>query len=132
MTERTHVLVVTGSRNGDRKPVRDCLDAFVAGAGDVPDILVCGDATGVDSHALEWAIDNRIFFQVFGADWDKFRRNAGPIRNERMLTTWKNKDNPAHSLLLAFPGDRGTHNCMQTALLMGYSILRSADVHDTF
>ncbi len=67
--------------------------------------LVVGDATGADRIAREWAIENLLSgdWQIFEADWNRFGKAAGPIRNQTMLNSGIDK-------LCAFPGGTGTAN----------------------
>jgi hypothetical protein len=46
--------------------------------------IVSGGARGVDSLAEEYARDTGIPFKLFPADWDKYGKAAGPIRNQQM------------------------------------------------
>jgi|3_EtaG_2_1085321.scaffolds.fasta_scaffold00247_15 hypothetical protein len=46
--------------------------------------VVCGCADGVDSLGELWAKQNNIPISRFPADWNKFGRGAGPIRNQQM------------------------------------------------
>ena len=48
------------------------------------DEVVCGEAIGADSIGKEWAIKNGIAVKSFPAEWDKYGRLAGPIRNQDM------------------------------------------------
>ena len=63
--------------------------------------LVVGDAAGADNIALSWAEDFNIKYKRFDADWDKYGKAAGPIRNKEMLLSGIDK-------LCAFPGGNGT------------------------
>ena len=47
--------------------------------------LIHGDATGADSMAKAIAKENNIFVHTLPAEWDKYGRTAGPIRNIQML-----------------------------------------------
>lgn len=47
-------------------------------------VVVEGEAKGVDSLAKLWAEANGIPVTEFKADWRRFGRGAGPIRNEQM------------------------------------------------
>ena len=51
---------------------------------DMIDEVVCGEAIGADSIGKEWAIKNKIKVKSFPAEWDKYGRVAGPIRNMDM------------------------------------------------
>ena len=73
--------------------------------------IVQGGANGVDALALQYARENHITYKTFNADWNKYNRAAGPIRNEQMakygevLIAFKNQEHPT----------RGTENMIQTA-----------------
>lgn len=46
--------------------------------------VVVGGASGVDYLAEQWANDNKFGIVLFKADWDKYGKSAGPIRNGKM------------------------------------------------
>jgi hypothetical protein len=46
--------------------------------------LVSGTARGVDSTAENYALTNNIPVKKFPADWDKYGKPAGAIRNQKM------------------------------------------------
>lgn len=46
--------------------------------------VVCGMARGADSLGWKWAIEFSIPVKKFPAQWDKYGRGAGPIRNKQM------------------------------------------------
>jgi YspA, cpYpsA-related SLOG family len=70
--------------------------------------LIHGDSTGVDKIAEGWAKSRSIPVAAFPADWDKYGKKAGPIRNRIMLD--KHMD---ASMLVAFPGGRGTSDMVK-------------------
>jgi hypothetical protein len=76
-----------------------------------------GVAVGDCPTGVDWAVGRAIkaaFLPVlvFRADWKKHGRRAGPIRNREMLE--------AADWLIAFPGGRGTANCVaQAELILG-------------
>lgn len=47
--------------------------------------IVSGGALGVDSYGEEWADCQSLALKVFRADWEKYGRAAGPIRNLEMV-----------------------------------------------
>ena len=47
--------------------------------------VVLGDASGVDSIARSYLQANGIGYRVLYADWEKYGKGAGPIRNQEML-----------------------------------------------
>src|SRR5207245_2649411 len=47
--------------------------------------LIMGDSKGVDKMASRWAFEHMWSYRIFGADWNKHGKAAGPIRNQRMI-----------------------------------------------
>ena len=74
-------VIIAGNRTFNNKQLlfdtMDNLDIKI-------DEVVCGEATGADSIGKEWAIKNEIAVKSFPAEWDKYGRLAGPIRNQDM------------------------------------------------
>ena len=48
------------------------------------DEIVCGGAKGADALGAKYAKENNIPIKYFLADWDKYGKGAGPIRNHQM------------------------------------------------
>ncbi len=49
------------------------------------ELVISGGAPGADTLAKRWANENGIEFIEFIADWDKYGKAAGPIRNEFII-----------------------------------------------
>lgn len=72
-------------------------------------LVVSGAAKGADSLGEKWAIENNIPTLIFPADWDKYGKRAGFIRNEDIIKNcdgviafWDGESKgTAHSLSLA-------------------------------
>lgn len=79
--------------------------------------LIEGGASGADSAARRWARLGRLPVQTFKANWKKYGRAAGPIRNERMVLEGK------PDIVIAFPGGKGTRNMIDTARLHGIAVI---------
>lgn len=47
--------------------------------------VVSGGASGVDRLSERWAKDHKIPIEVIRADWSRFGKNAGPIRNAQII-----------------------------------------------
>ena len=76
-------------------------------------VLLVGDCpTGLD-FIVQKETDR---CEVFRANWDKHGKAAGPIRNGEMLHE--------ADFLIAFPGGKGTENCVKQAKEMGITVLR--------
>jgi len=80
--------------------------------------LVHGGAPGADQLCHEWAAQNGVEHVEYRADWAQHGRAAGPIRNRKML------DNEQPHILIAFPGGRGTEDCIAAALERGIPVWR--------
>lgn len=48
-------------------------------------LVVSGAAKGADSLGERWAIQNNIKTLIFPADWEKYGKRAGFIRNEDII-----------------------------------------------
>jgi len=83
--------------------------------------LIMGDAKGADERAEEWAYINGVNFRVYYADWDTYGKGAGPLRNQEMLQIGK------PSLLVAFPGGRGTEDMIRRCKDAMVPVLRVPD-----
>ena len=70
--------------------------------------IVSGTARGVDAIAESYANTKGIALQQFPADWDKYGKPAGAIRNKQMAEY-------ADALIAVWDGQsRGTKNMIQT------------------
>lgn len=66
--------------------------------------IIEGEAPGADSMAREWAEAHGIPFDPFPANWKKYGKRAGHIRNTQMLMEG------LPDLVIAFRGGSGTAN----------------------
>lgn len=80
--------------------------------------LITGGAKGADSHAEFFAKRVCIPHTIFPANWDKYGKGAGPIRNKQML------DEGKPDLVIAFlaPNSRGTKNMIEQAKKAGVPV----------
>lgn len=82
--------------------------------------VITGAAPGADTLALEWARANEITFIGIPAQWRKFLKKAGPLRNRHMASQGR-----AH-LLLAFPGGAGTADMIKAAAEHSIPVIQAA------
>ena len=80
-------------------------------------VVAHGDASGADRMAAGWAMDYGVTSSAYIAQWERDGRAAGPIRNARMLAEAK------PSLVVAFPGGRGTADMMRRARAAGVLVM---------
>ena len=79
--------------------------------------VIQGGAKGADSLAFDWAIRTKgVSVTTHHAEWEKYGRRAGPIRNGLML-----EDCP--DLVVAFPGGRGTADMVRQAKAAGIQVV---------
>lgn len=81
-------------------------------------VLIHGAARGADTLAGQWAQSRGIPVEVYPADWLAEPRRAGHIRNGKMLKDGK------PTVVIAFPGGRGTDNMMMQARYSNVPVLR--------
>lgn len=81
--------------------------------------MIQGGALGADKFAAEWARSKpELQRYVCRAEWDKYGKKAGPMRNARMLE-WK------PDLVVAFAGGVGTENMVKQAEQAGVKVIRA-------
>lgn len=98
--ENIYVLVCGGRDYEDRATIFDALDKIHKHRGIV--MVISGMARGADSIAVEWARSRDVPRMEFRADWDRYGKRAGYLRNQQMLAEGK------PDVVVAFPGGRGT------------------------
>jgi hypothetical protein len=75
-------IAIIGSRDfTDRKLLNEVLESYKSKI----TLVVSGAARGADKLGEQWAIDNNIKTLIFPADWDKYGKRAGFIRNEDII-----------------------------------------------
>ena len=83
-----------------------------------PDVIIHGDAAGADRVAGQVAAKWGIEVWKFPANWARYGKSAGPRRNYQMIQEGR------PTLVLAFPGGRGTENMVKQASKAGLPIRR--------
>jgi predicted Rossmann-fold nucleotide-binding protein len=80
------------------------------------DQVIEGGARGADTMAREAAQYFGMDVITYWANWEKYGKGAGPIRNQKML------DEGMPQLVVAFPGGRGTQNMVNAAIEAGVTV----------
>jgi hypothetical protein len=111
-------VIVAGSRGIQLyQTVADAMDC----AGFVITEVVSGTARGVDRLGERWAIENDVPIKRFPANWDRYGRSAGYLRNEQMAQY-------ADGLIAVWDGhSRGTIHMINLARKQRLAVY----VHDT-
>lgn len=102
------VLVCGGRDYNDFDCVWDTLTALHQNDGPIT-CIIHGAAIGADTLGRQWAEANNIPHIPFPADWKRYDKMAGRVRNGQMLREGK------PDLVVAFPGEDGTANMMKQA-----------------
>lgn len=105
----------------EQELVNKTLSALLGGQ--ITDLVVVhGDAPGADRYAAQWARLHDVPVEAFPADWSRFGRAAGPLRNAAILVS-------GIDLVIAFPGGAGTADMCKRAQVAGVSVVEVA-THD--
>ena len=91
----------------------DDLDASCSGIA----TIVVGGARGADSLAEDWSRARQIKRIIYPAEWNRYNKQAGVMRNQKML------DQEKPDLIVAFAGGRGTSHMVTIAKRGGYEVL---------
>lgn len=83
--------------------------------------IVSGHASGADTLGERFAKTYHYPLKIFPAEWDKYGKAAGPIRNEQMAKYAAEAD---RGMLIAFPigESKGTRNMIKLARQYGLEV----------
>lgn len=79
--------------------------------------IITGGAKGADDMAASFAMVHWTGYEEYKADWEKYGKAAGPIRNQQML------DEGKPDLVVAFPGGRGTADMINRARMANIEVV---------
>jgi hypothetical protein len=88
--------------------------------------IINGSASGADDLSTKWAQEKLVAFQLYPAEWKKYGRSAGMIRNAFMF-----RDSDP-DMVVAFPGGNGTENMVNVVKKAGYDCFLDADIVGIF
>lgn len=115
-------VIIAGSRKFNDQDLFDnsVHDALIGYDSDELEII-SGGCSGADRMGEEYAEEWDLKCTVFHADWDKYGKAAGPIRNEQMAKYASEAD---EGILIAFPigESRGTRNMIKLAKQYGLKV----------
>jgi hypothetical protein len=74
-------VIIAGSRTFNNY---DLLERVLQEENLIIEEVVCGGARGADDHGQKWARNNGVSVKYFNAEWEKYGRVAGIIRNHEM------------------------------------------------
>lgn len=124
-------VAITGDRNWtDQLAICDALETLDPET----DFVVLGDAPGADTIAHEFCEALGLSYRVHEADWDTYKRAAGPIRNGWMLDDLGKESllDPERREVWYFhddlPNSKGTKNCVDQAIKRGVTVRDGREV----
>lgn len=107
-------ILVCGGRNyQDLKQVARALDPYLTSSL----VIIHGGAKGADRLAGMWAEAAGVPVEVYNADWAKYGKAAGVLRNQQML------DESKPDTVIAFAGGRGTFDMIRRARSAGIKVI---------
>lgn len=83
-------------------------------------VVISGGALGADTVARNWCRRAGLMWMGFPADWKRFGRAAGLIRNSMML-------HEGPDIVVAFPGGAGTADLVGKAKARGLPVIEVPD-----
>jgi len=108
-------LLVTGGRYfSNRQLLHQTLDLLHAQHPFT--VVIHGAAGGADELAGQWANANQVPIEAYPAEWRRYGRAAGVLRNTAML-------NSGPDLVVAFPGGKGTADMVRKAEQAGLNVV---------
>lgn len=116
-------VLITGSRDWtDASRIVKLLSHFAKDT-----TIIEGGARGADRLARQAAEELGLEVETHEADWDRYGRRAGPIRNQQMVDS-------GADLCLAFPlpESKGTFDCIERAEKAGIFVVRGDEVDPVF
>lgn len=112
-----YAIVITGSRGLTGPSYEAIVDRAMFEAQDRVEVYIVGDAKGIDEIARSLG-EGYCDVEQYDADWDRYRKAAGPIRNGEML------DHPGVEEVWAFwdGSSPGTLDCIKQAVMRNIKV----------
>lgn len=119
LPEQLTVLVCGGRQYSDAERVYAVLEMWRLKCKHLR--IIEGGCRGADAFARKWALwqpfERMVSWSTYDADWRKYGKAAGPLRNQRML------DEGKPDLVLAFGGHSGTNDMIKRARKAGVNVI---------
>ncbi|MDD2660952.1 MAG: SLOG family protein [Methylococcales bacterium] len=107
-------IIIAGTRTVKEHQVREAL-SLCPWSG-FASAIVSGTANGADEYGERWAEEQNLIVHRFPADWEKYGKSAGPIRNKVMAAN-------AEGLVAVWDGkSKGTANMIKLAADSGLRV----------
>ena len=119
MENELRVIIAGGRDFNDYNKAEKCIDDFLV-SNNLPVKIISGNASGADRMGELYGNLHGIDVVQFPAEWNKYGRAAGPIRNRKMAEYAAEE----RGVLIAFwdGKSRGTKNMIENAKRSGLEI----------
>lgn len=126
--EMVHILVCGGRHFTDYPLLCSVLDSSIGNMCDME--IVSGHCQGAERLGEIYAEEHGFSVKMFPAEWEKYQRKAGPIRNRQMIDYIKPF---ANRFVVAFTSENtvGTRYTMSLAKKAGIPVMEIPYVPDT-
>lgn len=113
MFDQYRVIIAGGRYFSDYELLKEKCDEFLHDKTGEEIVIISGHASGADSLGERYAQERGYKIETYPADWKKYGRAAGPIRNEQMA-------NIANALIAFWDGkSKGTKSMINLAKKKG-------------
>lgn len=120
----TKIIVAGGRDFSDYKFLSHCIDGSLSQRNISEPHIISGGARGADCLAIHYAREHNVPYTVFPAQWDKYGKSAGFIRNNQMakFALENSQDKP---VLIAFWDglSSGTKGMIDLARHKGFDVV---------
>ena len=116
MFDQYRVIIAGGRYFSDYELLQEKCDDFLQDKTNEEIVIISGHASGADSLGERYAQERGYKIETYLADWKKYGRAAGPIRNEQMA-------NIANALIAFWDGkSKGTKSMINLAKKKGLQV----------
>lgn len=114
-----NIIIIAGSRNvaenaENYQQLEQIVDFYIQGLSDV--VIVSGGCRGIDRLGEHYAIKHHLECWRCPADWKKYGKKAGPMRNAKMAAI------ATHLIAFPSPTSRGTIDMINKANDKGLAV----------
>lgn len=116
MFNQYRIIIAGGRYFSDNELLKKKCDEFLHDKTSEEIVIISGHASGADSLGERYAQEKGFKIETYPADWKKYGRAAGPIRNEQMA-------NIANALIAFWDGkSKGTKSMINLAKKKGLQV----------
>ena len=120
---KARIIICGGRHFNDYDTLETLVDSVIAeNALSIDEIeIISGHCEGADTLGEQYAKNHGLACILFPAEWSKYGRAAGPIRNSQMIEYASKSQNPIVVAILS-PRAKGTMDTVKKATKKGFTI----------